>query len=100
VTLLGFLVARLELRYEVHDVIAADDRVAVRATGFGVHNADYLGFPATGKPFVMPTMHIYRAEGELLAEHWGVRNEVAVLHQIGALPVPPPLQVPVMHRAG
>jgi len=33
-------------------------------------------------------MHLYRAEGDRIAEHWGVRDEYSVLVQIGALPPP------------
>jgi hypothetical protein len=40
VAILRFLVDVLQLRYEIHDVVADDDRVAVRATAHGVHNID------------------------------------------------------------
>jgi len=36
----------------------------------------------------METMHIYRAEGDRLAEHWGVRDELGVLFQLGVLAPP------------
>jgi predicted ester cyclase len=75
----------LQVRYEVHEVVASGDLVAIRATAFGVHTTDHLGVAATGKPYAMPTMHLYRAEGDLLAEHWGVRDEWSVLIQVGAL---------------
>jgi predicted ester cyclase len=89
--IMAFLKNVLRLRYEVHQVVADGDLVAVRATVHGVHNTGHLGFPATGKPYAMPTMHMYRAEGGLLAEHWGVRDELSVLWQVGALPVPEPV---------
>jgi predicted ester cyclase len=91
--ILRFLIDTLQLRYEVHDVVSAGDRVAIRATAHGVHNTGHLGFPATGKPYAMPTMHLYRASGSRLAEHWGVRDELSVLWQVGALPVPEPVQL-------
>lgn len=34
----------------------------------------------------MTTVHIYRTEGLLLAEHWGVRDELGARIQLGALP--------------
>jgi predicted ester cyclase len=89
VATLGFVTRMLRIRYEVHDVVAAGDRVAIRATAHGVHNSDHLGFAATGRPYAMPTMHLYRAEGGLLAEHWAVRDELSVLWQVGALERPP-----------
>jgi predicted ester cyclase len=85
---LRFLVDVLQIRYEVHDVVADGDRVAIRATAHGVHRSDHLGVPATGKPYAMPTMHLYRAEGDRLAEHWGVRDELGVLVQVGAMSRP------------
>ncbi|GAA0803492.1 ester cyclase [Spirilliplanes yamanashiensis] len=90
---LRWLTTTLKIRYEVHDVVAAGDRVAIRATAHGVHDTGHLGFPATGKPYAMPTMHIYRAEDGRLAEHWGVRDELSVLWQVGALPPPAPFDV-------
>lgn len=75
----------LQVRYEVHDVVAAGDMVTVRATAHGVHNSDHLGVPATGKPFAMPTLHLTRFRDGLMAEHWGVRDEWSVLVQVGAL---------------
>jgi predicted ester cyclase len=89
--IMGFLKNVLRIRYEVHEVVADGDLVAARATVHGVHNTGHLGFPATGKPYAMPTMHMYRASGGLLAEHWGVRDELSVLWQVGALPAPEPV---------
>jgi hypothetical protein len=36
---------------------------------------------------------MYRVENGLLAEHWGVRDELSVLWQVGALPVPAPMSL-------
>jgi predicted ester cyclase len=90
IAVLRFLIDVLQLRYEVHDVVADGDKVAIRATAYGVHNTDHLGVPATGRPYAMPTMHLYRGQGDRLAEHWGVRDELTVLQQVGAIPTPPP----------
>jgi predicted ester cyclase len=89
--IMRWLKDNLQIRYEVHEVVADGDLVAARATVHGVHNTGHLGFEATGKPYAMPTMHMYRAEGGLLAEHWGVRDELSVLWQVGALPAPAPV---------
>ena len=89
--ILTFLATRLKLRYEVHDVVADGDKVAIRATAHGVHDVDTLGFAPTGRPYAMPVMHLYRAEGGRLAEHWGVRDELSVLWQVGALQPPAPI---------
>ena len=82
---LRWVIDVLQVRYEVHEVVAQGDLVALRATAHGVHASDHLGFPATGKPYAMATMHLYRAEGDRLAEHWGVRDEWGALVQVGAI---------------
>ncbi|MGK5681807.1 ester cyclase [Actinoplanes sp. URMC 104] len=89
--IMAFLTTVLRLRYEVHQVVAAGDLVAVRATAHGIHNSDHLGFPATGRPYAMPTMHLYREQGGVLTDHWGVRDELSALWQVGALPAPEPV---------
>lgn len=91
VQIMRFLKDALSIRYELHEIVSDGDLVAARATVHGVHNSGHLGFPATGKRYAMPTMHMYRARGGLLAEHWGVRDELSVLWQVGALPVPEPV---------
>jgi len=85
-----FVTGVLDMRYELHEVVATDDMVAVRATGRGLHRTDHLGIPATGRPYAMPSMHMFRGDGDRLAEHWGVRDELSVLYQVGAL-TPGPL---------
>ena len=93
ISVMEFVTGVLDLRYEIHEVVAADDLVAVRATGHGVHRSNHLGVPATGRPYTMASMHLYRGNGDRLAEHWGVRDELSVLYQVGALtpgPLPPP----------
>ncbi len=87
--ILGYVTRALRIRYELHDIVAAGDKVAIRATAHGVNEVDTLGFAPTGKPYAMHTMHLYREAGGLLVEHWGIRDELGVLWQVGALPPPP-----------
>ena len=92
IAVMEFVTGVLDMRYEVHEVVAAGDFVALRATGHGLHRSDHLGVPATGRPYAMPSMHLYRGIGDRLAEHWGVRDELSCLYQVGALtpgPLPP-----------
>jgi predicted ester cyclase len=75
----------LQIRYDVLDEIVTDDRVVFRALAHGVA-VDAIHGPGTaGKTFDMPTLHVYRTEGDRLAEHWGVRDELGVLKQLGVL---------------
>jgi predicted ester cyclase len=81
----------LKIRYDVHDVVASGSQVAVRATAHGTHDVDLHGFTPTGREYAMPTMHLYVERDGLLSEHWGVRDEMSVLHQVGAVPPPEPI---------
>jgi len=46
------------------------------------------GPAVAGLPYSMDTVHVYRTEGDRLAEHWGVRDELGALIQLGVLPTP------------
>ena len=89
-TILTFVTGVLRIRYEIVDVIETDDRLVLRATAHGVAVAGVHGPSVAGRPYVMETIHVYRTEGERLAEHWGVRDELGVLVQVGAMPGPDP----------
>lgn len=88
--ILGFVTEVLQLRYEIEDVFDTEDRVVVRATGHGVGLDAMHGPGSEGKPFVMQTVHIYRTEGDRLAEHWGIRDEYGARIQLGTVAAPDP----------
>ncbi len=88
--ILTFVTRVLAVRYEVMDEFVTEDRIVIRAVGHGHAVAPVHGAEFAGRPYAMSTIHIYRTEGDRLAEHWGVRDELGVLQQIGALPAPTP----------
>ena len=86
--ILTFVTQVLRIRYELEDVFATDDRVVVCATANGVGVDEVHGPGAEGRGYRMATVHVYRTEGDRLAEHWGVRDELGARQQLGVLPVP------------
>lgn len=86
--ILTFVHHVLNIRYAIDDIFDTDDRVVVRATATGTGVDAVHGAGAAGKPYQMTTVHIYRTEGTLLAEHWGVRDELGARIQLGTLPAP------------
>ncbi len=92
--ILGFVHDRLQIRYSLEDLIETTDRIVIRAraTGFGL--AQFHGPEAAGRPYEMTTIHIYRTEGDRLAEHWGVRDELGALVRMGVVPAPEPPPLP------
>lgn len=85
---LTYVTQVLQIRYEIADLFSTADRVVIRAVAHGNSVAAVHGAQFGGRPYLMDTLHVYRTEGDRLAEHWGVRDEVGVLIQIGALPAP------------
>jgi len=88
--ILTFVHHVLEIRYTLDDVFATDDRVVIRATARGRGSDALHGQGAEGKPYTMTTTHIYRTEGDRLAEHWGLRDELAARIQLGTIQAPDP----------
>lgn len=83
---LAFVTGVLHIHYELNDLIQTPDRIVIRATASGVGVPAIHGPQADGKSYEMTTVHIFRTQGELLAEHWGVRDELAVMRQLSGLP--------------
>ena len=82
----SILVGALAPRFTVEDVVAEGDRVVVRWTNAGTHVAEFAGIPPTGRAFSIAGIDIYRVEGDRLAEHWHVIDQLAMLGQLGLLP--------------
>ena len=62
--------------------------------GYPISEAFTEASPTDGKPYVVETAHFFRTERDRLAEHWGVRDELSVLVQLGVLPSPYPETIP------
>jgi steroid delta-isomerase-like uncharacterized protein len=77
-----------DLRWDVEAIIGQGDRVGVRATLRGTHAAPLLGIEPTGNAFAMSSLHIFRIEDGTVVEHWAAQDELGLLQQVGAIPVP------------
>jgi predicted ester cyclase len=60
----------LECRNEIEEVIAQDDRVAVRYTTRAVHGGTLFGIPASGRRVTLTGIEVYRLAGGKIAEMW------------------------------
>jgi steroid delta-isomerase-like uncharacterized protein len=76
-----------DLRMEVQDVIAADDRVVVRGTMTGTNKGalQFSNFPipATGRAVTTEQIHVYRVANGRIVEHWSGRDDVGMFRQLG-----------------
>ncbi|AOJ25138.1 ester cyclase [Burkholderia seminalis] len=90
---LGAIIAGVpDLKVTAEDVFVSADgsRVVGRYRYEGTHTGNLLGYPATGRPFVMRSIDIWRVEHGRFVEHWDELNTLEVFIQIGA--VQPPKQ--------
>ncbi len=74
-----------DVAYEVRDAFQSDDKVVIRCTSRGTHTREWMGHQPTGKSFEAEHIHIYRLEGDRIAEHWGARDDLGMLRQLGHL---------------
>ena len=72
-------------RYEIHQVIGEGDTVAIHCTFSGRHTGEFLGLPPTNRTFAVRQVHIVRFEDGKGVEHWAVRDDLALMRQLGAL---------------
>jgi steroid delta-isomerase-like uncharacterized protein len=68
--------------FRIEDVIAEDDRVAVRLTTSATHVGDFMGMPASGNRYTIPEIHIFRIRGGQVSEHWHAFDRAALLEQL------------------
>lgn len=70
-------------RWQVDDFIADGDKFACRVTFSGKHTGDFLGIAPTGKDVEVQHLHFYRVADGQAKEHWGARDELTLLRQLG-----------------
>lgn len=77
-----------DLRWNVLETIAEQDRVATLIRYEGTHRGAYLHASNTGKQVNFLSINIARVADGKFIEHRGVLDELHLLTQIGALPEP------------
>jgi predicted ester cyclase len=68
--------------------VAEGDTVAVRLLFEGAHTGECMGSPASGQRFSVDGTAVLRMAGDKIAEFWGFLDQLGLMQQIGALPVP------------
>jgi steroid delta-isomerase-like uncharacterized protein len=76
------------VRMKIEDMIAEDDKVAVRLTAHGTHQGEFMGLPASGKAYTISETHIFHMRDGKIAEHWRDADMLGMMQQLGALPSP------------
>ena len=73
-----------DLRYEIEQMVEAEDTVAVRATLTGSHRGELFGMPATGKHVRVSQMTFERFRGSQIVAHHRLTDDLVMLRQLGA----------------
>ena len=86
-----FWLARVfsDQRWEIHRLVQEDDMVVVHATHHGRHTGDLMGIPPTGRQVAYDYVHILRYRDGKAVEHWGVRDDMTLMRQLGVMPERP-----------
>ena len=77
-----------DLRVSAEDLIGEGDRVVARWTSRGTHQGALMGIPPTGKEVVATGIDIFRISGGKIVEHWANFDQLGMLQQLGAIPMP------------
>jgi predicted ester cyclase len=77
-----------DVQLEPRALVAGNDgHVAARLRFRGLHVAPYAAIEPSGRTVEVDEFHIWRLVDGRLAEHWGLRDELAVLRQMGVEPL-------------
>lgn len=71
-----------DFQAHIEDLVAAQDKVAVRLRIRGTHSGEFLGIPATGRAIDYVSHEFYRVADRLLAEEWICSDLATLLRQL------------------
>jgi len=74
-----------DVSMKIEDVIAEEDKVAVRLTAHGRHTGEFMGLPATGREYTISETHIFHMRDGKIAEHWRDADMLGLMRQLGAI---------------
>jgi predicted ester cyclase len=75
-----------DLHFEIEELVAEGDTVAGRLTMSGTHEGPLMGMPPTGRSVRQEHMHFVRFRDGKGVEHWGVRDDLGMMRQLGLIP--------------
>ena len=71
-----------DLEARVDDLVAAEDKVAIRVSFRGTHQGEFQGIPATGRTIHYVSHEFYRLENGLFAEEWICSDRASLFQQL------------------
>ena len=77
-----------DLHFTIEELVAEGDTVAGRLTMSGTHQGPLMGMPPTGRSVQQDHMHFVRFRDGKAIEHWGVRDDLGMMQQLGVITSP------------
>lgn len=77
-----------DMAYTIESLVAGGDRDALLYSRKGTHLGSMAGMPATGKAVQATGAIFCRLAGARIVEQWDIDDRLAVMQQLGMLPVP------------
>lgn len=71
-----------DLRLDLQEVYATEDRAAVYFDACGTHQGELLGVPPTGRRICFSGVDLYRFEGTKIAETWPMPDLAAIIRDV------------------
>jgi steroid delta-isomerase-like uncharacterized protein len=75
-----------DVDFAVEDLIAEEDRVAVRLNASSTVVDEFMGVSAPGKRYSIGEIHIFRVADGRIVEHWHQHDALGLMKQLGAMP--------------
>ncbi len=73
---------------DFHERLVDGDLYSCRFAVSGEHRGDFMGVPATGRPYVLEGITIMRFRGDQVVERWTTADFLGVMVQLGAVAAP------------
>lgn len=74
-----------DVSFKIDDVVAEEDKVAMRVTAHARHTGEFMGMPATGKEYTISETHIFHLRDGKVCDHWRDADMWSLMKQIGAV---------------
>ncbi len=75
---------------EFHEVLEQGDLYCCRFTMSGVHQGEFMGVPATGRPYALAGITVMRfGDAGTVVERWSTADFFGLFMQLGAFPPAP-----------
>ncbi len=85
--ILLFLAGYSDLRFNIEDMIAEQDKVVACWTFSGTHRGDYMGIPATNKKVSVDGMTIHHVAGGKIMDSYSNWDALGMMQQLGVVPL-------------